>query len=337
MPVDAPPERGYHVVEVFYATDRKPTGSSKAAHRYGPARGDGSLAYGICEVSIPEDHRVGRLEGPSWRRFELRPDPEKHVILLDLKELSGGRFFTDLSATLRGSPQNQILLFLHGFNVSFEDAARRTAQMAYDLKFEGAPAFYSWPSKGALAAYTHDEATVEWTVPHLKAFLQDLAERSGAEAIHLIAHSMGNRALTRALEQLAAVMADPAAPSFTEVILTAPDIDADVFRQVAAAFRRAARRVTLYASERDRALLASHKVHGYPRAGDGGRNIVVVPGIDTIDASALETDFLGHSFFGSNDSVISDLFYVLRGHAPKGRSRLRPRESPAGRYWAFVP
>jgi esterase/lipase superfamily enzyme len=133
------------------------------------------------------------------------------------------------------------------------------------------------------------------------------------------------------------VMADPAAPSFTEVILTAPDIDADVFRQVAAAFRRAARRVTLYASERDRALLASHKVHGYPRAGDGGRNIVVVPGIDTIDASALETDFLGHSFFGSNDSVISDLFYVLRGHAPKGRSRLRPRESPAGSYWAFVP
>lgn len=337
LPGDAPPSESYHVVEVFYATDRKPTGSSKAGACYGPARGEGSVIYGVCNVSIPVDHRVGWLEGPSWLRLEFRPNPEKHVVLLGLEELLSNRFFTDLSATLRASPQNQILLFLHGFNVSFEDAARRTAQMAYDLKFEGAPAFYSWPSKGALAAYTHDEATVEWTIPHLKGFLEDLAARSGAEAIHLIAHSMGNRALTRALEQLAAVMADPEAPSFSEVILTAPDIDADVFRQGASAFRRAARRVTLYASERDRALLASHKVHGYPRAGDGGRNIVVVPGIDTIDASALETDFLGHSFFGSNDSVISDLFYVLRGHAPKSRSRLRPRESRAGSYWAFVP
>jgi esterase/lipase superfamily enzyme len=88
---------------------------------------------------------------------------------------------------------------------------------------------------------------------------------------------MGNRALTRALEQLAAVMADPAAPNFSEVILTAPDIDAEVFRQVAASFRGAARRVTLYASAKDRALRASHKFHGYPRAGDGGENIVVVP------------------------------------------------------------
>ncbi|HSL81864.1 MAG TPA: alpha/beta hydrolase [Thermoanaerobaculia bacterium] len=337
MPGEAPPERGYHVVEVFYATDRKRSGSTKPEQRYGAARGDGSLAYGVCEVSIPEDHRVGRLEGPSWRRFEFRQDPEKHVVLLDLREVSGDRFFTDLSATLRKSPRNQILLFLHGFNVSFEDAARRTAQMAYDLRFEGAPAFYSWPSKGALAAYTHDEATVEWTIPHLKAFLQDLADRSGAEAIHLIAHSMGNRALTRALEQLAALMADPDAPGFSEVILTAPDIDADVFRQVAAAFRRAARRVTLYASERDRALLASHKVHGYPRAGDGGGNIVVVPGIDTIDASAVDTDLVGHFYYGDNRSVLSDVFYVLRGHAPQERSMLRGRRCPAGSYWAFVP
>lgn len=331
------PSSDFTLVEVFYATDRNATASRDPARFYGSRRGEGGLRYGLCEVSIPEDHRIGHLEGPSWRRFEFRADPEKHVVLLGLTELSGERLFEDLSATLRDSQKNQILLFLHGFNVSFEDAARRTAQMAYDLKFEGAAAFYSWPSKGALAAYTHDEATVEWTIPHLKGFLEDLAARSGAEAIHLIAHSMGNRALTRALEQLAAVMADPDAPSFSEVILTAPDIDADVFRQVAAAFRRAARRVTLYASDRDRALLASHKVHGYPRAGDGGPNVVVVPGIDTVDASAVDTDLVGHFYYGDNRSVLSDVFYVLRGHSPGDRSMLRARTCPAGSYWAFVP
>jgi esterase/lipase superfamily enzyme/nucleoid DNA-binding protein len=329
----------YHVVEVYYATDRKATDSQEPARRYGSGRGDGSLEYGVCEVSIPEDHRIGSLEGPSWHRFELRADPEKHVVLLGVTSAPKDRFFTELAATLRSSSRNQILVFLHGFKVSFEDAARRTAQMAYDLEFEGAPVFYSWPSKGALAAYAQDEATVEWTVPHLKGFLEDLASRSGAEAIHLIAHSMGNRALTRALEQLAAVMADRDAPRFSEVVLTAPDIDAGVFLQTAAAFRRAAGRVTLYASEKDKALLASHKVHGYPRAGDGGANIVVVPGVvDTIDASAVDTNLIGHFYYGDNRSVLSDVFYLLRDGKPASqRFGLKARRCKAGAYWAFVP
>lgn len=332
--------RRYTVVEVFYATDRKPTGFKQPRRRYGSERGNGSLDYGVCEVSIPEDHKIGHLEGPSWRRFEFRADPKKHVVLLDVGVLPGDRFFDRLSGTLQKASRREILLFLHGFNVSFENAARRTAQIAYDLKFEGSPAFYSWPSKGqlSLTGYTHDETNVEWTIPHLREFLEGLAARSGAEAIHLIAHSMGNRALTRALEQLAAVMADPEAPSFTEVVLTAPDIDADVFRQVAAAFRRAARRVTLYASEKDRALQASHKFHGYPRAGDAGENVVVVPGVDTIDASAVDTNLVGHFYYGDNRSVLSDIFHLLQdGKPPEDRFGLHPRQSPAGRYWIFAP
>ena len=35
-------------------------------------------------------------------------------------------------------------MFVHGFNVSFADAARRTAQIAYDLAF-GGPGALSWP------------------------------------------------------------------------------------------------------------------------------------------------------------------------------------------------
>ena len=34
---------------------------------------------------------------------------------------------------------------------------RRTAQIAYDLKFEGAPIVYSWPSQEGLLSYTVDE------------------------------------------------------------------------------------------------------------------------------------------------------------------------------------
>ncbi len=336
---EAPPRVPYHRVEVFYATDRKPGGSRPAARHFGSTRGDGSLEYGVCEVSIPRDHRMGALEGPSWRRLELRRDPREHVVLLSLRKAEAAGFFAELSACLEASVRGEILLFLHGFNVSFEDAARRTAQLAYDLKLEGAPVFYSWPSKGklSLTGYAHDETNVEWTVPHLKSFLVDLASGSGARAIHLIAHSMGNRALTRALGEIAATMAAPGTPAFSEVVLTAPDIDADVFRQMASALRRAARRVTLYASDKDRALEASRKFHGYPRAGDAGANIVVVPEVETIDASAVDTDLVGHFYYGDNRSVLSDVYYLLRdGKSAGERFGLSERRSASGSYWVFL-
>ena len=122
------------------------------------------------------------------------------------------------------------------------------------------------------------------------------------------------------------------------MILTAPDIDADVFRGLAAVMRRAARRVTLYASGRDEALKLSHRVHGYQRAGDTVPEIVVVDGLDSIDASAVDTGLLGHSYFADNRSVIADLYNLLRnGLPPEQRYGLLARQGRAGRFWAFVP
>ena len=227
---------------------------------------------------------------------------------------------------------------MHGFNVSFADAARRTAQLAYDLQLDGAAGFYSWPSRGVpdLLGYTHDENSVQWTVPHLVAFLEELARDSGAERIHLIAHSMGNRALAAALQEIAWKMAaHPAPPSFAEVILTAPDIDAEVFRGLAQAMRPTARRMTLYASGRDRALKVSHGIHGYGRAGDVEPEIVVVDGLDSIDASAVDTGLLGHSYFADQRSVISDIFYLrarraAAGETPRSLAADRARRAASG-------
>ena len=121
-------------------------------------------------------------------------------------------------------------VFVHGYNVTFEDAARRTAQMAYDLGFDGAPVFYSWPSQGETADYMVDEQNSDWTEKHLEAFLKEFVEHSKAENIYLVAHSMGNRSLTRAFMTL--VQADPhLRDRVKELISTAPDIDADVFKQ----------------------------------------------------------------------------------------------------------
>jgi len=78
--------------------------------------------------------------------------------------------------------------------------------------------------------------------------------------------------------------------------------------------RRSSRcdRLTLYASSLDKALVASRKIHRYARAGDAGDDIVIVEGLDSIDASAVDTSLLGHSYFGDNRSVISDIYNLLR-------------------------
>lgn len=53
------------------------------------------------------------------------------------------------------------------------------------------------------------------------AFLTQLAQSSGAKNIHLIAHSMGNRALVKALKQLTVT---PGGRPFKQIVLTAPDV-----------------------------------------------------------------------------------------------------------------
>jgi esterase/lipase superfamily enzyme len=327
----------YATVRIFYGTDRKATGRARPKGFYGNERSD--MALGFCDVSIPRDHRLGELEKPSILKLEFREDPAKHVVLLGVQPLSVDEFYSKLQAGVGASRDKEAFVFVHGFNVTFEDAARRTAQMAYDLGFDGAPILYSWPSQGKLAGYMIDETNVEWTVPHLKNFLTEIVSRSGARTVHLIAHSMGNRALTNALKEIALdQQRRESLPMFREVVLAAPDIDADVFKALAGEIKAAAGRLTLYASSKDAALIVSKGFHGYPRAGDSGGEIVVLPGVDTIDVSAVDTGLLGHSYYGDNTSVLSDLFHLLKEDKPPDqRFGMTAEQNGDGRYWIFNP
>ena len=388
-----PSEPDYHVVQVFYGTDRKPSYAmgmpliplgvgaltlilillvgfgrrrktwmtlaivgacatiwlgfndittrirkaqalARTGIQYGGERGE--LDVGICEVSIPKDHRIGELEAPSILRLEVREDPTKHVMINDIIRKEPNEFYDELKSVVQASSRKEVFLFVHGYNVSFEKAARRTGQMAYDLKFEGAPIFYSWPSQAGTLQYTVDENNVKWTVGHLKQFLLDVTHKSDAESVNLIAHSMGNRALTDALHQLSLELREEKR-LFNQVILAAPDVDAAVFKeQIVPAITKTAKHVTLYASSNDNALKASMVLHQNPRAGESGDNIVVTEGIDTIDVSSLDTDMLGHSYYGDSDSVVADIFALLHKAEPADK---RPwlHQTLLGelRYWVF--
>ncbi len=297
---------------------------------------NGEVQLGICEVTIPKTHSPGELEAPSVLRLEFREDQSKHVVLQKTEQLEGDAFYSKLRERVAGSPDEELFVFVHGFNVSFEDAARRTAQMAHDLKYEGAPVFFSWPANNKfLLSYAQDETNVSWAAPHLKRFLLDVSRNSNAKSVNVIAHSMGNRALTTVLRELELELRDEAR-LFNQVVLAAPDIDADDFRlNIAPHIQKTSRRITLYASSNDQALAASQLVHRYPRAGDSGQVLVVVPGIETIDVSAIDGGPWGHSYYGSSDPILKDLAVLLSGDHNLPRSWLAAQDYQGLSYWVF--
>jgi esterase/lipase superfamily enzyme len=326
----------YATVNVFYATDRKSTQSKDVGKRFGGDRGE--VQYGTAKVSIPRNHKMGELEAPAVWRFQFRADPEQHVVLLHLEAMNAAAYFQSVATQIKRSTRKSAFVFVHGYNVTFEDAARRTAQISYDLGFDGAPVFYSWPSQGSFAKYTVDESNVAWSIANLERFLGEFAEKSQADRIYLIGHSMGTRALTEAYISL--LSKRPALKKkFVEMILAAPDIDADVFkRDIAPAMLAGEGKITLYASSEDIPLMASKVVHSHPRAGDSGVDMVLVNGMESIDATGVATEFLSHSYFAENRSIISDIFDIVHnGLRAQQRPGLEPVSKPnaAGTYWRF--
>jgi esterase/lipase superfamily enzyme len=336
----APPaaKAGYSTVRIFYATDRQRTGEVAPATFYNGERdAGGRVELGTCDVSIPNDHRLAQLESPSITRFEFTRDPNRHVVLLRVVPEQADGYFTQLRARVGSSKRREAFVFVHGFLVSFEDAARTTAQLAADLQFDGAPILYSWPAGSRFYNYGAAEASAEWATGHFTAFLNQVVERTGAESIHVIAHSMGNRLVAGALNEIAA--ATPARlPLFNQVVLTAADIDTDVFRRLAARVAAAGTRVTMYVSSNDMALRASTKFHSAPRAGFAGPDLQALPGIETVDVSAVDSSLIGHFYYGESRSVVTDLYWLFRNWVPaSARQHLTAVRSATGTLWRLLP
>ena len=265
--------QGFATVRVFYGTDRKPTGELKPAEFYGRERGE--LQYGYLDVTIPQVHQEAELETASrWDIYTLLVGDAgmrtRYVLLDKVVPLPRAGFLSALRQQIKDAPSRDIFIFVHGFNTTFEDAARRCAQLAYDLDFDGTPMLYSWPSAGSTTAYTVDENTVGESGRKMALFLEDVVAQSGAERIHLIAHSMGNRALIEALR----TFLDKRGPAqrehiFGQIVFTAPDVDRDYFIDTINSMRSSATRITLYASNKDRRSIArrsstAHRAPAWP-------------------------------------------------------------------------
>ena len=331
--------QGFATVRVFYGTNRAPSGDIKPATFYGRARGD--LQYGYLDVTIPQLHKEAELETqPRWAEyvFDVSESRMRYVLLDKIAPLPKDEFIRTLHQQIVNGRSKDVLIFVHGFNNTFEDAARRAAQLAYDLDFDGTPMLYSWPSQGSATAYAVDEAAVGISGRKMAEFLDEVVSQSGAERVHIVAHSMGNRALIEALQTYLAKRG-PAAKQhvFGQIVFTAPDVDRDYFMDAIEPLRGTADRVTLYASNNDYALRSSQFLHGAPRAGTAGDVIIKLAGLDSIDMSAVPADMLGHTYFAANAGAIFDIFRLLwRGDPPPQRCGMSGRQAgSAPAVWVF--
>ncbi|MFN0218883.1 MAG: alpha/beta hydrolase [Hyphomicrobium sp.] len=342
--------KAYDVVPVFFGTDRV-VEPDPTRLRYGPDRAH-KLQLGRAMITVPTAHKVPNIERP-WaveipyfkvKIYEEKEDLAKHFTVQEIAAMTPEQVLALVKARLDKSStfKKHAIVFVHGFNTSFDNALYRTAQIAYDLKFDGAPFVYSWPSGGKVASYTYDRGSAEAAEPHLAEFLEFVVQKSGAKSISLIAHSMGNELLLRVLER-----ARPIAPPgvvISQVILAAPDVDRDKFANIAKQITSFSKGVTLYAASNDRALGYSARFWGgIPRAGDvPATGPMIVPGVDTIDVTTVSTDGLGlnHSGYAENPELLNDVKALIRDGVRPPNKRIKNLltvESAAGTFWRYPP
>jgi len=324
------PEKGRFTV--WFGTNREPLMQAGAIAGFSAER-SGTVHYGWCRVAIPESHTIGSIGSSWWKGLITRTDDRLKIVKIAalLEAEYWQRVATELRA--RDAGERDAVVFLHGYNVSFEEAAIRAAQLGFDLGVSGLMAFYSWPSKGTLQGYPADEATIEASEGFIADFLTNMAARSGASRVHIIAHSMGNRGLLRAIDRIATAAAERARTPFDQIVLAAADVDQDTFRRLSVAYQRVARRTTMYVCSKDRAVEASHWLHDFPRAGLTPP-VLVLPGIDTINVSNLDLTLIGHGYVAEARELLTDIHTLLReGTPPAKRFGLRQMAAPDGDYW----
>lgn len=337
--------RSAAIVPVFYATDRARL-EEGVRLAYGAVRAN-RLETGKALVTVPHVGKFGRIARPPKASvfditiYQGKEDPSKHFTLQDVTPLKQKEFSNDARRWVAeaGRDKGHAIVFVPGFNVAFDNALYRTANLAYDLRFSGPVFVYSWPSTGSLRGYLKDRESAMQSVPYLKAFLETIVKRSGAAKVSILAYSLGAAPLIEVLQKLNAHPGE--SPRFEQVMFVTPDVDRAVFANMAGRAVRLARRITLYVSNQDRSIQLSSAITGIPRAGNIGLGgPLIVKGVDTIDLSAVGTETVGasHSAYASRDPLLEDIEKLLRsGASPAMRSpTLQPVETAKGRYWRYT-
>jgi esterase/lipase superfamily enzyme len=335
--VETPVESSGAIYPVWFATNRKPSADGIG---FTNCR-DRAVTHGRVLVRVAHTHQFGGADptdpAAPWKHLQNHEACDDRLHVQRVEARTPEAFFAETHAAADAARaagrSSQALFFLHGFNMSFEEAAIRAAQIGFALNVAGATAFFSWPSRGSISAYSADEASIEASEQAITDFLVDFATQSGADKVHIIAHSLGNRGLLRALQRIAANPETRGKVRFGQIFLAAPDVDRDLFLDLARLFPEVSDRTTLYASDGDLPMHLSVKLHDAPRAGYF-KPYTVAPGVDTVAVPHFDIDLLGQAHFAQAEALLHDIHHLMReDRAPCHRARIVPVEDHGANLW----
>ena len=277
---------------------------------------------------------------------------------------TASKFDTDESKSILGShsvfanlrddmTQNErdTLIFIHGFNVSFNGGIRAASSMVQNFsgkEIDNATginvSLFSWPSDGLMVpwlSYASDRRDAAASGPafargllKISQFLRSLRGRDACnQRVHLLAHSMGNYVLRNALQTMISETAGRLPNLFHHIFLVAPDEDDDAF-EVDYKLRRLpeiGKWIHVYFNRQDTALSISDRTKGNPgRLGaDGARLPFQLPGrVTQVDCTRVVHGVVEHSYYLETPAVVNDIAAVLSGtdaHEIPDRKFLRDR------------
>lgn len=203
-----------------------------------------------------------------------------------------------------GPRRRDVLIYVHGFNQTFETAVLDAARLSDGLEFRGETMLFSWPSRNSVLNYIYDRESAMWSRDALEGMLNDLIADPSVGTVHIVAHSMGTMVAVEALRQLHDSRGASVANRFGAIVLASPDIDLDGFTSSVSRMRSFSRKVTVLTVANDRALGAMRDMAGgVTRVGIAEKPRLEALGIRVIDASDSAGGGLNHDLFLSNGAV----------------------------------
>lgn len=220
-------------------------------------------------------------------------------------------FWKSLEMHVQSTSANALIVFIHGFNNSFDEAASRAAILSRKLRAPAA--FFSWPSQETVMGYKEDARTIESSQAQIAQFVRNAIDASNAEQVLLIAHSMGSRALLHVLADLTRSPTKNKVVPY--VVFAAPDVGADQFLLETGKLAKGTKGMTIYGSKYDEPLQISKWVN--PKEGLRAGDVRAFDKrysrwLTTIDASRAAAEMVGHSYFANSSAVLNDIFGLFR-------------------------
>jgi esterase/lipase superfamily enzyme len=304
-PVGTVSAQGATPVKMLVATTRE--ASKDPAILFNGERGTG-LKIDAVTISIPPDknRKIGEVQWPK----KLPPDPSKSFTTVSVQPLPTER---DGRNWIRKSALNQhrVMVFVHGFNNTYEDSVYRFAQIVHDSKTDVMPVLFTWPSRASIFDYNYDKESTNYSRDALEDLLTRVSNEPGVTDVTVMAHSMGSWLAVEALRQMA-IRHGRVNPKIANVILASPDLDVDVFRSQFMALGVKHPHFTIFVSRDDRALSVSRRISGnvdrlgqINAAEEPYRSALEATGITVIDLTKLKTgDQLNHGKFAESPEVV---------------------------------